>query len=91
MTLSSLRWGLEQDGPLSSPAQSLGAVEMLLGLLAVWARRPGGQGGESVAELAPHFLVKPLILPNACFCVFQVVLGPLCHQLWAFRMAVALG
>lgn len=67
-------------------------MEMLSGLLEVWARQLGVQGGESVAELVPHFLVKPLILPNACFCFFQVVvLGQLCHQLWVFHMPVALG
>lgn len=49
----------------------------------VWALQLGIQGRESVVELVLDFLVKPLILLNACFCFFQVVvLGPLCHQLW---------
>lgn len=62
----------------------------LLGPLEVGAWWPRIQGRESVAELAPDFLVKPLILPNACFCLFQVVvLGPPCHQLWAFPSPAA--
>lgn len=45
---------------------------------------------ESVAELVPDFLVKPLILRSACFCFFEVVvLGPLCHQLWPFPAPAA--
>lgn len=54
----------------------------LLGPLEVRALWLGVQGRESVAELVPDFLVKPLIPPNACFRFFQVVvLGPHCHQL----------
>lgn len=59
------------------------------GASGAWALWLGIQGRESVAELVPDFLVKPLILLIAYFCFFQVVLGPFCHQLWAVHMPAA--
>lgn len=62
----------------------------LLGPVEAWALWLGIQGRESVAELVPDFLVKPLILLMAYFRCFQVaVLGPLCHQLWAVHTPAA--
>ena len=80
-TPCSVRRGLEQDCPPDPPvlrpcADTLGAS----GGLGTGA---GVQGCESVAEQVPDFLVKPLILLNACFHFFQVVVLELpCHQLW---------
>lgn len=83
VTLSSVKADLWQHGPPILPVLKF-VPWTLLGPVAVWALWPGIQGCESVAELVPDFLVKPLILLNACFCCFQVVvLGPLCQQPWA--------
>lgn len=72
-------------GPSSGLTASHTVLEALLGPV----EQPGIQGRESVAGLVPDFLVKPLIPLNACFCFFQVVLGPHCHQLWAFHTPAA--
>ena len=75
-------------GPVGPPAQKCCAVG-ILGPLEVWALWLGTSVCDSAAELVSDFRVKPLILLNACFCFFQVdVLGPLCHQLWAFHLPV---
>lgn len=63
--------------------------DTLSGPVEAWALWRGIQGCESVAELVPDFLVKPLILLVAYFRFFQVVLGPLCHQLWAAHSPAA--
>lgn len=89
VTLSSVKGDLWQHGPPVLPVLKF-VPWTLLGPVAVWTLWPGIQGCESVAELVPDFLVKPLILPNACFCFFQVVvLGPLCQQPWAFPVPAA--
>lgn len=76
---------LSLEGP---PALTRHAVG-ILGPMAVWALWLGTLVRDSAAELVSDFRVKPLILLNACFCFFQVdVLGPLCHQLWAFHLPV---
>lgn len=89
LTLSSVKGDLWQHSPPVLPVLKF-VPWTLLGPVAAWALWPGIQGCESVAELVPDFLVKPLILLNACFCFFQVVvLGPLCRQPWAFPAPAA--
>lgn len=73
----------------SRPASSEAVCGDTLGASGGLGTGLGIQGRESVAELVPDFLVKPLILLIAYFRFFQVVLGPLCHQLWAVHMPAA--
>ena len=69
LTLSSVKGDLWQHSPPVLPVLKF-VPWTLLGPAVSWALWPGIQGCESVAELVPDFLVKPLILLNACFCFF---------------------